>query len=195
MEEHGGLVGFLYLEDDIVPLLDKGLELGIELGNALALGYGAHDDAEVLGLDALDELLESGTLFGRLDLRGYAHLVREGYEHEETTCKGELGGEAGTLGRDGLLGHLHHNLLTLLQDVGDAALLGQLGLAHRLGVGGEFPLVADYLFRILVVTVVVVTQVLIVKKSFFGRTYINKACIQAGHDLLYPSQVHVAHRE
>ena len=67
VDEHGGLVGFLYLDDGVIPLLDKDLHLCIELSHALTFGYGTYDDPEVLGLDALDELFESGTLFGRLD--------------------------------------------------------------------------------------------------------------------------------
>ncbi len=54
--------GFLYPGDGVFPMLQQYFKLSVEFGYALAFGHGAHDDTEVLGLDAHQQLLEAGAL-------------------------------------------------------------------------------------------------------------------------------------
>ena len=147
--EAGQVFGFLGACDGIFPALQQHHELAVQLCHALALGHRAHDDAEVLGLDLLDELFEACTLGAGLDLGADVYLVCEGHEHQEAAGEGDLTRQAGTLRGDGLLDDLYEKLLAQLQGVLHAAFLGQFGLNRGLGDGEEVLLVAAYLLEIL----------------------------------------------
>ena len=60
----GGVFGhFLHLDHGLFPMFEQDFQFAIKLGNPFALSYRAHDDTEILRLDAHEQLLESGSLF------------------------------------------------------------------------------------------------------------------------------------
>ena len=66
-DEQGRFVGTLNLANDFLPAVHEDIQLGVEFCDALAFAGRAHDDAEILRFDALEELFESRPFFGRLD--------------------------------------------------------------------------------------------------------------------------------
>ena len=74
--------GLLHFGDGVIPVFQQHFKLSVELGYPFTFGYGADDDAEVLRLDAHQQLLEAGALFARFNLLGHGNLVVEGDEHE-----------------------------------------------------------------------------------------------------------------
>ncbi len=60
----GGLHRFGH---SVFPAMQQGLELVVQLAHAFAFGRRADDDAEILGLDAVDELAQAQLFLGRRD--------------------------------------------------------------------------------------------------------------------------------
>src|SRR5574344_739449 len=61
-------LSFLYLGDCILPSLHQNFQFGIKFSHPLAFSHRADDYSVVFGLDAVDELLESGTFLTALNL-------------------------------------------------------------------------------------------------------------------------------
>ncbi len=78
-------------------------------------------------MDPFQHLLEPGSLLGIPDPAGDPHAIQEGHIDQEAGRQGELGGDPGPLGAEGILVHLHHHLVALGQQVGDAGLLAVAG--------------------------------------------------------------------
>ena len=68
IDELWALCRFLYLFYSVLPTLYKDFHFCVKLCHAFSLCYRAHDDAYILGLNAVDELLQSGTLLAAFDL-------------------------------------------------------------------------------------------------------------------------------
>ena len=139
VDEFGGL-GMLNLGNSVVPAFHQHLHLGIEFGCALVFGRRADDDAEVGGLDALHEATQAHFLGRVFDLLRHRNLVVERNQDHEASCEGDFGSQPGSLGRDGLFGNLHNELLPLCEHVGDRAVLVDVGLEfHLRQARGLFP--------------------------------------------------------
>ena len=67
IDELRGLCGLLYTGNHVLPSAQQRLKFLIKLGSALAFSHGADDDAKILGLHALHQLLESRALFAALN--------------------------------------------------------------------------------------------------------------------------------
>ena len=52
---------------EVFPLRHELTQVGVEFGHTFAFGYGAHNDTEIVGLDALNEAAETAALFATLD--------------------------------------------------------------------------------------------------------------------------------
>ena len=189
------LCRLLYLRDGFLPAFQKNLHLGIKLCCTLAFSHRTHDDAEVLGLDALDELFESGALFATFDLRRDGNTILEGYQHDVTACETEFARQAWTFRVDRLLDDLYEYFLSYLERVGDAAVLLELGLDVSFLNGVELLAVADYLFQVFFVRVELRTQVEIMQKGHALGSDVNETSIEAGHQLFHFCHIDVTHRE
>ena len=189
------LLRLLRLGDGLFPSTQKHLHLRIKFCDALALRHGAYDHAKILRLDALDELLQTCTLLRTLDFRRHIDLFSKGHEDKEASCEGQLRRQTGAFRRDGLLDHLHDNLLTHRERLLDAAVLLEIGKARGLGDGEKSLAVSLNLLQVLRVGVELTSKVKIVKKSVALIAYIDEAGIEAGHQFLYLCHINVAHRE
>src|SRR5581483_4179166 len=115
--DEGGGFFVLGLDEDAVPLAFKlgGLQLQVRLAG---LGRGrAHDDAAALGLDAPRDLFQAGALFPVRNLAGDAGVTDAGHKYEVVAWDGDVIGEAGAFGTDGVLGDLDENFFALFQEV------------------------------------------------------------------------------
>ena len=84
-----------------------------------------------LGRMLLHHLAQAGALLARLDLPAHAHLRRRRrHVDEEPAGDGDLRGDAGPLGADGLLGHLDQQRLAALQQVLDRGELAAAAHPH-----------------------------------------------------------------
>ena len=81
------------------------------------------------------------------DFLGYRDAVIEWCEHQETSGEGDFGGQAGSLGGDGLLGNLNQNFLTLGEHVRYGAVLVGFGLVLHLA-DADGPLVGIGSYRL-----------------------------------------------
>ena len=126
--ECGQLLGLLHLLDGFFPSFQQQHQFLVKLLYSFAFGDGANDDAEVLGLDTLDDLLEACALGAGFDFGADVYFLREGDENEEASGKSNLASEAWSLGGDGFLDDLHKEFLSDLQGVLHASFLGQFGL-------------------------------------------------------------------
>ena len=133
---------FLYLDNGVFPMFQQYFKLAVQFGHPLALGHGAYDDAEVLGLDAHEQLLEAGALGAGFDFLRYRHLVVERYQYEVASGKRQFGRQSRALGRDGLFDYLHHYFLSYLECVGHRSVLFKVGKQGCLGYRIEFLAVA-----------------------------------------------------
>ncbi len=102
-----------------LPTLHERLNLRVHVFHRLAFRHGAHDDAEVLGLHAPDNLFDTVPFFVRFDFLGNEHLVRPRDKHQKSSCDGYLRRQSRTFGGDWLLGDLHEYLLPLGEQVRD----------------------------------------------------------------------------
>jgi len=129
----GRLLGHTLL--DLAPLVEEEAEVADKEAGLLPLASGADDDAHALGEGELGEnLAETGALLGILDLTGDAALVIEGHEDHVAAGHRDIRGDAGTLGADGALGNLYHDLAADGIDGGDV-LGGELLLGRGLTAG------------------------------------------------------------
>ena len=114
--------GLLALVLDAGPQALQVRHVALQLGFVTVQPGGAHDDAHVRGRFELgDDLLELLALFLVLDLaRNAAGGLRVGHEHQVTPRQRDVGAEAGALGAQLLLDHLHDDALVALQHVLDA---------------------------------------------------------------------------
>ena len=167
-------------------------QVGIEFGHILALGNGADYDTEVGGLDALHQTAQTTTLFGTLDFLRDGNAVDEGIEHQITASKGEVAREFGTLGGDGLLGHLAYNELADFENVGQ--------VAHFLKGRFDFEVVevtdrgvtVHGQFHVLGQRIVVDPQIEVVDKAVLVLTHIDEGGIEPRHDFAHLADVNVA---
>ena len=146
IHERGGC-GMLNLGDGVIPCFEQYLELSVKLSGFFVLGRCANNDAEVLGLHALNESAQAGLLGVVLDLLGDRNAVVKRSEHHESSSEGDFGGQAGTFGRDGFFSNLHQQLLPLGKHITHCAVLIGLGLVLDLADACG-PLVGMFSYRL-----------------------------------------------
>ena len=189
------LGGFLYLRDAILPAFQKNLHLGIKLCCTLAFSHRTHDDTEVLGLDALDELFQSAALFAALDFRGNGNAVFKGYQHQVSACEAEFACQARTFRVDRLLDNLYEHFLSHLEGGGDAAVFLEFGLDVSFLNRVELLAVAHDLFQVFIVRVELSPQVEKMQKGHAFGSDINETSVEARHQLFHFRHIDVAYRE
>src|SRR5581483_8556346 len=112
-----GVVGALL---DLRPQVLKEADVGAQLFLADVLRGGAHNEAAVAVLAlAHHDALQTLAFFFRGNLARDADVVHGGHVHQESSGKSDVAGDAGALLADGLLGDLHQDFLSFLEDVGD----------------------------------------------------------------------------
>ena len=132
---------------------EQHFEFGVQFGDPLSFGHRPHDNPEVFGLDALDELLQSCPLFAGFDFGGNRHLVLERHQHQETSGKRQFACEARPFRGNRFFDDLHQDFLSLLEDVLHAPVFFQVRLDAGFRNGQELFLVADYLPEVFVISV------------------------------------------
>ena len=187
------LCGLLYFGDGILPSFDERLELIVQLGHSFSFGRCSDDDAHVFGFDALEQLFQPGPFFALLDFRRYGDLVVEGHEHDITSREAQLAGQAGALGRDGFLHHLHEYLLSLVQRVLHASVLLQVGQFAGFADGEEVFAVAHHLFQVFLIRAELGAEVEVVQEGVFRVAYVNETGVKSGHQFPHFCHVDVAH--
>ena len=174
VDELWPLCAFLHLGNGVLPTLEEDFQFGVELGHPFSLSHSSYDNSAIAGLDALDELLESGALFAAFDFRRDRNLVPEWNQYQITACKRQFACQSWPFGRNGFFYDLHQHLLVFRQCGGDAAVFWQVGQVCCFLEGIEFFSVAFYLFDVLCVRVELVSQVKIVKKGVAFVSYVHK---------------------
>src|SRR5215211_2252699 len=159
----GGLLG---LALDRLPAGLEAGQVGPEVVGAGALGGGADDQAEALGPDLLEDVAQPGPL-GLGEAAADAEGVVLGLQHQVAAGQRHLGGQAGPLGPDGVLGDLDEDRLAGLED-----LLDPRGLA--------------------VEVLLVVVDLAGVQHGVAAPADVDEGGLHAGQDVLDPAEVDVA---
>ena len=152
---------------DLVPQGDEALDVVLDLLGRHVLRRGAHDDAVLVRLDAVQDLAEPLALVVGQPL---GDAVRAGvrHQHDEATREADLLGQPGALHPDGVLGDLADDGLLGLEHVFD------LGLAAALDVVG------------------VVGDIAAVEHGVLRRADVDERRLHAGQHVGHPGQVDVA---
>ena len=111
----------LYLCNGILPSLQEDFQFGVEFCHSLSLSHSPYNNAHVLGLDALDELFQSGSLFAAFNFRRNRNFIVEWYQDQVSACKTQFGRKSWPFGRYRFFHYLHQHFLVFLQQFGDAA--------------------------------------------------------------------------
>ena len=107
---------------DVVPEQQQKFHVRLEFGFGGMFGNGADNEAgpgRTERLDFFPQFLADILVF---DLSGYADMIRQGHEDKIAAGQGNVTGQAGPLGADGLLGDLDQNVLAFLEQIVDARL-------------------------------------------------------------------------
>ena len=134
MNQLGGRRG-LQPVADLVPELREKPHVALDVFLVASLARGPDDEAFILPGQLLDDILQPLSFLLVLDLAGNGHVAGVGHEHQEPAGQGYVGGDAGALHSERILGNLHEDLLIraeLLFDAGPG-LLGS-GLERQLVV-------------------------------------------------------------
>jgi hypothetical protein len=103
------------------PELLEELDVGAEFGFGATFTFGAEDESEPFGGDAVADAAESFAFFAVFDFAADADLAVFGHEDDVASGERDAGGDAGALGASGALGDLNHELLTGLDEFLDFA--------------------------------------------------------------------------
>ena len=108
------------------PELRQKPHVALDVSLVAPLARGPDDEAFILPRQLLDDLLEPLSFLFVLDLAGDGHVARVGHEHQEPAGQGYMGGDAGALHSQRVLGNLDQDLLVRAELLFDpeAALLG-----------------------------------------------------------------------
>ena len=185
----------MYFGDGVFPSFQQNLQLCIELSSPFAFSYRPDDDAEVLGLNALDQLFQTCTFFTAFDLRRDGDAVVKWDQYQIAPGETEFAGETRSLGVDGLFDNLYEYLLSYLQRVGDTAVFLQLRLYVSLLDRVELLTVAYNLFQVFLVRVKLTSQVKIMQEGNAFRADIDEAGIKARHQFFNLCYIDVTNRE
>src|SRR5581483_765553 len=102
-------------------------EVLMQLGRILSFRGRTHDNAEVLGFDGFDDLLQPLPLVGRMDLARYGHNIVEGSNDDKPPRQRDLAAQPWPLGRDRLFQYLHQDMRLAVQHFIDLPRLDDLG--------------------------------------------------------------------
>ncbi len=129
MDQRGSALALPRFENHL-PLADEKIHVGPQVVLAFTLRNGPHDEPAAGRPQPLDKAAQALLLLFVLDAPRDADVIDRRHEHEVASRQGDVRGDAGALGADRLLGHLHQDLLTLLQQLLDMRqllfLLGQV---------------------------------------------------------------------
>ena len=176
----------------LAPAVDLRLDVVLDVLVPGLHGGRADDDAEILRKHRRRDALEALLLLRRTDLLRKEDLRREGDQHHVAAGERNVGRQARSLGRNGLLGHLHHDLLPHLEVVADLALL----LHRRLelhALDAQAPLAGllrgdEFLQR-----AELSAQVEVVDEGVLLVPYIDECRVEPRHDLTHLPEVDVPH--
>ena len=127
-----GRAQVLALLAHLVPEAEEELDVGGELLLRLVLRHGADDEAGARRPVAIDQLAEPAPLLLVLDAARDPDVVHRRHEDEVPAGQRDVAGDARALAADGILHHLHEDLVALLEevlDLGAAAVVVPVALA------------------------------------------------------------------
>ena len=157
-------------------------------------GRRADNHAEVGRQHRRRDALQTLLLLRRADLLRQEHLRGEGYQHHVAPRKRYVGRKARSLGRNGLLGHLHHHRLPHFEVGADLALLVD-GRIEFHGLHAQAPLAGLMRVHEPLQRRKLRSEVEVVDESVFFVPYIDECRVQTRHDLAHLAQIDVAHGE
>src|SRR5215216_1653862 len=164
--DDGRGAGLLGLALDRLPAGLEAGQVGAEVVGAGPFGGGADDQAQALGPDLLEDVAQPRAL-GLGQPAGDAEGVVLGLEDQVAAGQGDLGGEAGALGPDRILGDLDEHGLAGLEDLLDPRCLA-------------------------VQVLLVVVDLAGVQDGVAAAADVDEGGLHAGQDVLDPAQVDVA---
>ena len=178
----------------LAPAVDLRTDVLLDVLVAGLHGGRADDDAEVLGQHGGGDALEALLLLARTDFLRQEYLRRERHQHHVAACQRDVGRQTRALGRNGLLGHLHHDLLPHLEVVADLARLLDRSL-HLHAFDAQAPFAGDIRRSELLERGEVGSQIEVVDEGILFMPYVDECRVETRHDFADLAQVDVAHGE
>ena len=166
----------------------------VQLSYLDALRRGPDDHRHVLWLNTEDQLLQSVPLLLAPYLLGNRHLVRKGDKDQVAPRKGELCGESGTLGGDGLLGYLDHHFIASLELISDVSGLGDR-LLQFYSLGRKALTILTLCAEEALGCQEATSQITVVEKRLSLVPNVDEGGIETGHDFLHRAEIDISHRE
>ena len=120
---------------DFIPEEHEKFHIRLEFLDLGMLGDGPDDKAGALRPDFLDLFLQDGADLFVLDFSGDPDMVGQGDENEIPAGQGDMAGEPGALGADGILADLHQDILAFGQQVLDIVTLAATYVVFALDRG------------------------------------------------------------
>ena len=157
-------------------------------------GRRTDDDAEILGQHRRSDTFQALLLVRRTDFLRKENLRGEGNQHDVATSQRNVGRQARSLGRNGLFGHLDHDLLPHLEVFTDLPRLLDGGFElHALDPQAPFSglLRGDEFLQRRKLR----PQVEVVDKGISFVPYIDECRVQTRHDLANLPEVDIPYGE
>ena len=178
----------------LAPALDLRLDVVLDILVPGLHGRRADDDAEILRQHLRGNAFQTPFLFCRADLLRQEDLRGEGDQHHVAPRQRDVGGQTRALGRNGLFGHLDHDLLPHLQVIADLArFLHRSFELHGLDAHAALAglLRRDEFLQRREMR----SQIEVVDESILFVSYVDEGRIESRHDLADLSQIDVSHGE
>ena len=176
----------------LAPAVDLRLDVVLDVLVLGLHGRRADDDPEILGEHRSRDALQAFLLVRRADLLRKEHLGRKGHQYDVAAGQRNVGGQAGPLGRNGLLGDLHHDVLPDLKIVADLARLFD-GRFELHALDAHSPLAGLLRSDQLLQRGKLASQVEVVDKSVLFVPDVYEGCIEPGHYLAYFPKVDISY--
>jgi len=103
------------------PELLEELDVGAEFGFGATFTFGAEDESEPFGGDAVSDAAESFSFLAVFDFAAHTDLAVFGHEDDVASGERDAGGDACAFGASGAFGDLDHQLLSGLDEFFDFA--------------------------------------------------------------------------
>ena len=185
----GGLNGALH---GGLPTLIEDLYFLFKVSRLATFRHSANDDADILGFESLDYLLETGTLCTAGDFGTDMNLVVERHKDEEASGETEFASQSRPFRRYGLLDYLHKHLLLCLEDFLYMPFLATRVFTSRNLLQCAVLLPGDSVGVVLLHPWPVKAKIEIMEERVALAPYIHKTSVESWHDLSDACQINVA---
>ena len=188
-----GSIDVLELVGHLCPTVHQLPQVGVELSHTLAFGYGAHNDAEVLGTYALHQTAQAVALLGALNLLRDGDFVAEGSQHQVVAGDADVSRHLGAFGGNRFFGDLHQDRLAHFEHIAEVAHLLKHRFYLEVGQRGGALVAVHGQLEVFVDGVIIGPQVEVVHKALLVASHINEGGVEALHDLAHLAEVDVTY--